>query len=52
MYETIRVAAVSLRSRKWDKQANADKMERFFRDAAASGAQLIVAPEGVLEGDA
>lgn len=44
------VASVSLRPKLWDKAHNADKMESFFRKAARKKPELIVAPEGMLEG--
>jgi predicted amidohydrolase len=44
------LAALSLTPEPWDKQANYAKLERFARQAAAQGAQVIVAPEGYLEG--
>lgn len=44
------VAALSLTPEPWAKQANYEKFERFARQAAAQGAQVIVAPEGYLEG--
>ena len=50
MYNSIKAAAISLKPRKWDKQHNADKLEKFFRRAAADGPDVIVAPEGFLEG--
>ena len=50
MFETVRVAAISFAPRKFDLAANADRLERDFRSAAAHGAQLAVAPEGALEG--
>jgi N-carbamoylputrescine amidase len=50
MFARRRVAAVSFRPKRWDKAANADRLEGFFRAAARKGAELIVAPEGALEG--
>lgn len=47
---TLAVAALSLTPEPWDKSANYAKLERFARLAAARGAQVIVAPEGFLEG--
>jgi predicted amidohydrolase len=44
------VAALSLTPEPWAKEANLAKFERFARQAAARGAQVIVAPEGYLEG--
>jgi predicted amidohydrolase len=46
----VRVAAISFVPKKFDRQANADRLERAFREAKAGGAQLAVAPEGALEG--
>ncbi len=50
MYRTISVAAISLKFTPWDKAGNADKMEAFIRQAAAEHPELIVLPEGILEG--
>lgn len=50
MYRSVRAAALSIKPKKWDKTANADKLEDFVRQAAAEGAELVVAPEGFLEG--
>ena len=47
---SIRVASVSIFPEKWNKPANAEKIERLVRDAAAEGAELVITPEGVLEG--
>ncbi len=46
----LRVASLSIMPAKWDKAANADKIERMVREAAKAGAKLVVTPEGVLEG--
>jgi predicted amidohydrolase len=48
--KTIRVASLSIFPQKWDKDGNADKIERMVRQAAEQGAQLVITPEGVLEG--
>jgi predicted amidohydrolase len=48
--KTLRVASCSIFPTKWDKPGNADKVEKVVRDAAAKGAQLVITPEGVLEG--
>ena len=40
MFTRCRAAAVSIRSRRWEKAANADKMEVFFRKAAREQACL------------
>ena len=50
MYRTVRVAALSIKPRKWDKPFNADKLEAYVREAAREGPELIVTPEGFLEG--
>lgn len=50
MYRSVKVAALSLRPIKWKKEANADRLEAFIRAAAQGDPQLIVAPEGILEG--
>ena len=44
------LAAVSVTPEPWDKEANFAKLESYARQAAAQGAQLIVTPEGFLEG--
>jgi len=48
--KSIRVASLSILPVKWDKSANAKKIERMVRQAAGQGAQLVITPEGVLEG--
>lgn len=48
--QTIRVAAVSFVPTKFDLAANADRLEEAFRAARKGGAQIALAPEGVLEG--
>ena len=50
MYRTIKAAAISLKPKGWDKDHNADKLERFFRKAAKTKADLLLATEGVLDG--
>lgn len=50
MFRTIKVAAISLKATPWDKAGNADKMEAFIRQAAAEHLELIVLPEGIIEG--
>lgn len=44
------VAGLSLMPEPWNKEANFAKMERYARQAAARGAQLVITPEGFLEG--
>ncbi|MBS1828744.1 MAG: carbon-nitrogen hydrolase family protein [Acidobacteria bacterium] len=34
----------------WDKQANLKRIEKYTREAVAKGAQVVVTPEGFLEG--
>ena len=50
MFEKIAVAAVSFVPEKFALDKNANRLEAQFRRAAARGAQLALAPEGVLEG--
>ena len=50
MMERVDVAAISFVPKKFGLEANADQLETMFRQAAAGGAQLALAPEGVLEG--
>ena len=50
MYNSVKVAAISLKPTKWDKAANADKMEAFFVQAAKTKPQVILTTEGALEG--
>ena len=50
MYQSITVSAISLKPTKWEKASNAEKLEAFCVAAAKTGPQLILAPEGVLEG--
>ena len=50
MYNSVKVATISLKPAKWDKAANADKMEAFFVKAAETKPQVILTTEGVLEG--
>lgn len=50
MFAQIKVAAISMRPEKWDKPANAAKMERLMREAARGGPDVIVTIEGALEG--
>ena len=50
MFDKVQVAAISFKPEKFDVKANADRLEAMFRTAAAAGAALAVAPEGVLEG--
>lgn len=48
--EGYTVAALTITPEPWNKQANYAKLERYARQAAAQGAEVIVAPEGYLEG--
>jgi predicted amidohydrolase len=50
MFQQVDVAAISFLPKKFDLKGNADRLESTFRDAAKGGAQLALAPEGVLEG--
>lgn len=46
----VRVAAISFHPEKLALERNADELERWFRKAAAGGAELAVGPEGALDG--
>ena len=50
MFREVHVAAISFKPVKLDLAGNADRLEEMFREAAADGAELAVAPEGVVEG--
>lgn len=46
----IRIASCAIMPKKWDKAVNADKMIRFMTDAVQNPTDLIMTPEGCLEG--
>ena len=48
MYRSAKMSAISLKPIKWDKAANAEKLEAFFVEAAKDAPQLILATEGVI----
>ena len=50
MFTEIKAAAISFRPRKYDLEANSHHLEKAFRQAAQKGAELALAPEGILEG--
>ena len=50
MYTTIRAAAVNFKPRPWGKDDNADHLEALFAQAVEAGAELVVGPEGILDG--
>lgn len=50
IYHSIVASALSIKPTKWDKAQNADKLEAFIREAARERPDVIVAPEGFLEG--
>ena len=50
MFKKVKAAAISFIPKKMNLAANADKLEKAFRTAAEEGAELAVAPEGILEG--
>ncbi len=47
---TLEVASLMYRPAKWDKDANKEGLEKAIREARGMGAELIVTPEGALEG--
>lgn len=47
----LRIASASVLPQKWDKQTNWERLEKMVRKAAQEGgADLVVTPEGALEG--
>jgi predicted amidohydrolase len=46
----LMIAGLKLMPERWNKEANFSKLQRFARDAAVTGAELVLAPEGFLEG--
>ncbi len=50
MFTEIKAAAISFRPRKYELEANSHRLEKAFRQAAQMGAELALAPEGILEG--
>jgi predicted amidohydrolase len=44
------IGALTLTPEPWNKEANFSKLEKYAREAAAKGAEVILAPEGFLEG--
>lgn len=47
---SLKVASLSIFPEKWNKEANADKIGAMVRKAAQQKAELVITPEGVLEG--
>ena len=50
MFKEITAAALSFKPEKFAVENNAGRLEQAFHDAADGGAELAVAPEGILEG--
>ena len=48
--KSFTLAGLRVTPEPWDKQANFDKLERFTRLAAGEGADVVITPEGFLEG--
>ena len=46
----LRVASLMLRPVKWDKEANQVRLDSAIRKANQAGAEVVVTPEGALEG--
>ena len=46
----VRIASASVVPDKWDKEQNWSRIENRVREAARNGADVVVTPEGVLEG--
>jgi predicted amidohydrolase len=49
-YISLKVAAISMKPKKWDKESNALKIEKLFQGAAEQGVKVAVITEGALEG--
>ncbi|HRW09318.1 MAG TPA: carbon-nitrogen hydrolase family protein [Caldilineaceae bacterium] len=49
-YDCIKASAVSFKPKKWDKAANAERMEALFVAAAQEKPAVILLTEGALEG--
>jgi len=49
-YELVKTSAVSFKPKKWDKAANAERMEALFVAAAREKPHVILLTEGALEG--
>ena len=47
---TLRIASLMYQPVKWDKEANKHGLEKAIRAAKRQGAELVVTPEGALEG--
>lgn len=48
--QALVVAGLRVMPERWDKAANIATLEKYARQAAARGAELVLAPEGFLEG--
>ena len=46
----VKIATLSYIPVKWDKDANLKTIEKLAREAASNGAQILITPEGGLEG--
>ncbi|MFC2116578.1 nitrilase-related carbon-nitrogen hydrolase [Bacteroidota bacterium] len=46
----IKIASLSYIPEKWDKEAYLHTIVEMAREAAANGAELIITPEGAMEG--
>ena len=47
---TLRIASLMYQPVKWDKEANKRGLEKAIREAKRQGAEMVVTPEGALEG--
>jgi predicted amidohydrolase len=48
--KTYRVGLISMRGERWQLEENYRRLEAYTREAARRGAQVVVAPEGLLDG--
>lgn len=47
---SVTIAALRILPSEWDKEANLERLKQWTRKAAAAGAEVVVTPEGYLEG--
>ncbi|MGH9768642.1 MAG: nitrilase-related carbon-nitrogen hydrolase, partial [Blastocatellia bacterium] len=47
---TLMIGALRVMPVRWDKEANFQKLDKYARLAVAQGAQLVVTPEGFMDG--
>jgi len=48
--DSLAIASISFIPEKWAKEVNAERIEALTRKAVSQGAELVITPEGALEG--